>query len=135
MAAFRSRIELWAQVAGLLATAWLVWAIAIAPYRHTGGYLTARIASAQWIACCALAWSAFLALSLWLATRHLDDDDEPPTLMRLSSVAVWFAPATILVLQFSLTGLTAGLVLTVSAARLLCTPPRAPGLKACLGAR
>jgi hypothetical protein len=124
MAAFRSRIEFWAQAAGLFATAWLVWAIAIAPYRGAHAYLLARIGWASWIAVCALTWSAFLAVSVWLVTRHLAGEEEPPEMMGPPSMAVWFAPATILVLQFSLTGLTAGLVLAVSAARLLSAPPR-----------
>ena len=96
MAAFRSRIELWAQVAGLFATAWLVWAIAIAPYRGAPAYLLSRIGWASWIAFCALAWSAFLAVILWLVTQHLAGEEEPPAMMRPASVAVWFAPATIL---------------------------------------
>jgi hypothetical protein len=71
MAAFRSRIEFWAQAAGLFATAWLVWAIAIAPYRGSRAYVLDRIGWASWIAFCALAWSAFLAVSIWLVSRHL----------------------------------------------------------------
>src|SRR5712691_7254947 len=129
MAAFRSRIELWAQVAGLFATAWLVWAIAIAPYRGVPGYLLFRIGWASWIAFCALAWSAFLAVILWLVTQHLAGEEEPPAMMRPASVAVWFAPATILVLQFSPMGLASGLVLAVSATRLLCAPSRTPGVE------
>src|SRR5580704_15267272 len=124
MAAFRSRIELWAQVAGLLATAWVVWAIAIAPYRGARAYLLFRIGWALWIAFCALAWSAFIGLTLWLVTRHFNGDADPPTTMRTSTAAVWFAPATILLLQFSPTGVAAGLALIVSAARLLCAPAR-----------
>ena len=135
MAAFRSRIELWAQVAGLFATAWLVWAIAIAPYRGAPAYLLSRIGWASWIAFCALTWSAFLALMLWLVARHLAGDEDSPAMMRPPSVAVWFAPATILVLQFSLTGLAAGLVLAVSAARLLSAPSRAPDIESVSWAR
>ena len=127
MAAFRSRIELWAQVAGLLATAWLVWAITLAPYRGAHGYLLSRVGSALWIAFCALTWSAFVGLTLWLVKRHLNGDAAPPTPMRTFTAAVWwFAPATILLLQFSPTGLAAGLALVVSAARLLCAPSRTP---------
>ena len=40
--------------------------------------------------------------------------------VRTSAAAVWFAPATILILQFSPVSLAAGLVLVVSASRLLC---------------
>jgi hypothetical protein len=126
MAAFRSRIEFWAQAAGLFATAWLVWAIAIAPYRGSRAYVLDRIGWASWIAFCALSWSAFLAVSIWLVSRHLAGEEEPPATVGPASMAVWFAPATILVLQFSVTGLTAGLVLAVSAARLLCAPSRTP---------
>jgi hypothetical protein len=125
MAAFRSRIELWAQVAGLLATAWLVWAITLAPYRGAHGYLMSRVGSALWIAFCALTWSALVGLTLWLVKRHLNGEAAPPTPMRTFTAAVWwFAPATILLLQFSPTGLATGLALVVSAARLLCAPSR-----------
>src|SRR5262249_33332875 len=38
--------------------------------------------------------------------------------------AIWFAPATILILQFSIIGLAAGLALVLSADRLICPPYR-----------
>jgi hypothetical protein len=51
--------------------------------------------------------------------------------MRTFMAAVWwFAPATILLLQFSPAGLAAGLALMVSAARLLCAPSATPDSEA-----
>jgi hypothetical protein len=112
MAVLRSRIELWAQVAGLLATAWLVWTVSVAPL---------RIGHALWIAFCALAWSAAIAMIVRQVMRHLHGE-ETDAAVSAAAAAVWFAPATILLLQFTLPGLAAGLVLVVSASRLLCAP-------------
>src|SRR5260370_10167995 len=121
MAVLRSRIEMWAQVAGLAATAWLVWTVSVAPYRGTRVYLLSRVGHALWVAFCALAWSAAIAVMVRQVMRHLHDD-ESDAAISATVAAVWFARATILLLQFTLPGLAAGLVLVVSAARLLCAP-------------
>src|SRR5260370_22327941 len=121
MAVLRSRIEMWAQVAGLAATAWLVWTVSVAPYRGTRVYLLSRIGHALWIAFCALGWSAAIGVVVRQVMRHLHDE-ETDAAISATVAAVWFAPATILLLQFTLPGLAAGLVLVVSAARLLCAP-------------
>jgi hypothetical protein len=118
MPTLRRRVEFWGQVTGLLATAWLVWAISLSSYGR--GRLLARIGMALWIACCALAWSAVIAGMVQLVRRRLRGWEDHPAI-RISA-AVWFAPATILLLQFSLPGLSAGLALIVIAARLLSGP-------------
>jgi hypothetical protein len=113
MAVLRTRIEMWAQIAGLLATAWLVWPVSVAPL---------RIGHALWIAFCALAWSAVIAVTLRQVMQYLHAEESDAAISATAAAAVWFAPASILLLQFTLPGLTAGLVLVVSAARLLCAP-------------
>ena len=79
MAAFRSRIESWAQAAGLLATAWVVWATAIAPFLGSQ-HLIDRIAWGIWLVLCALAWSAVVAVALLFVVEHLNRDGAPATI-------------------------------------------------------
>jgi len=124
VSALRSRIELWAQAAGLFATAWLVWSTSVPPFWRQFGYiavLTFRIALALEIAVCALAWGAVIGLALNLMLWRLNRAPLP-AMSRTFAIAVWFAPATILILPFSPIGLTAGLTLAVSAARIICAP-------------
>ncbi len=124
VSALRSRIELWAQAAGLFATAWLVWSTSVPPFWRQFGYiavLTFRIALALEIAVCALAWGAVIGLALNLMLWSLNRAPLP-AMSRTFAIAVWFAPATILILPFSPIGLTAGLALAVSAARIICAP-------------
>ena len=71
----------------------------------------------------ALGWSAVLGLVTRLVVRHVDPREATP---RVAGVTIWFAPATILILQFSMVGVAAGLALVVSAARLLCPPSVRP---------
>ncbi len=118
-----SRLEFWAQLAGLVATGWIIWVTRVAPYWGHAP-LMFRIAQTCWIASCALAWSAVIALSVRLVLRHLTRVDALPETLETCLVAVWFAPATFLILQFSPIGIATGLVLAVSAARLLCAPVR-----------
>jgi hypothetical protein len=120
MAAFRSRLELWAQVAGLVATAWVVWTNFVVPH---GGreHLADRIARAVAIAFCALGWSALIGLTLLLVIWRLSAEEAPPPMVRVSGV-IWLAPAAIMLLHFSPVDLAAGLVLIVSATRLFCAP-------------
>src|SRR3979490_1716815 len=66
MAVLRSRIEMWAQAAGLLATAWLVWTVSAGPL---------RIGHALGIAFCALAWSAAIAVLLRHVLRYLHAEE------------------------------------------------------------
>src|SRR6059058_3771852 len=63
-----TRVEAWAQVAGLLATAWVVWVTFVAPSRAD---LAFRVVSALVIAFCASIWSIIMGLTLLLALRVL----------------------------------------------------------------
>jgi hypothetical protein len=101
-AALRSRAESWAQIAGLLATACVVWSTSIAPFLGRP-HLVDRILIGIGIACVALTWSAVVGILLLLLIRRLHRAEEAP-IIRISAV-IWFAPATILLLQVSpLTG-------------------------------
>ena len=57
-------------------------------------------------------WSAIVGLTLLWLIRRLTRMDEAPATMRLSAL-VWYAPATILLLQFSPMSWAAGLALVV----------------------
>ena len=121
MAELQSRFERWAQIAGLLATAWAVWATSVAPLVRGRGFPVGRIAWALGIVACALGWSVIIGLTLLFAIRRLNRQEVDPPAMRLSAL-VWFAPATVLLLQFSPMSWVAGLALVVSATRLLFAP-------------
>src|SRR5262245_36567407 len=122
MAKLRCRFELWAQIAGLLASEWTVWATSVAPVWVRGrGFPVGRIVRALGIVACSLGWSAIIGLTLLFVIRHLNRREVAPATMRLSAL-VWFAPATVLLLQFSPMSWVAGLALVVTATRLLCAP-------------
>lgn len=106
------------QVAGLLATAWMVWVSAVHPRlvrytwlalaRHALGY-----------ALFAWGWSLAITFALYAAIPGRDRGDALARALRTSATAVWFAPAIILLTQLSPAALAASLVLVVSATRLL----------------
>ncbi|MGH9719228.1 MAG: hypothetical protein ACRD8O_03385 [Bryobacteraceae bacterium] len=129
MPAVLSRLAFWAQVAGIAATGWVIW-VAWAP-PHMRGNLSFRIVWTAGLAIGALAWSAIMAIALILIRIAQDSRAAPPA-FRPSAAAVWFAPATLLLHQFTPTEAAAGLVLIVSATRLLCaqveSDSRAPQL-------
>jgi hypothetical protein len=70
--------------------------------------------------------SAAITLALRVMMPIASRKESPPLRLRVSAVAVWFAPATILFVQFSPVGMAAGLALAISAARLLSAPWRNP---------
>jgi hypothetical protein len=113
----KSRLEFWAQIAGLAATAWVVWAASIAPQWSRGrGW---RIfADAGTVALWALGWSLAMALTLRrIARRPAEAGGET---VGAAAAAAWFAPAVILLAQFTPVGIAGGLALVVNATRMLC---------------
>ena len=106
------------QVAGLLATAWLIWSISLVPRlnRESLADVLAQTLAFTLLACLA---SAAIALSLYLLIARSFRDDAIQMAMRTSSTAVWFAAATILLAQLSPATFPAALVLVVSTTRLL----------------
>jgi hypothetical protein len=116
----RGRLELLAQVASLVATAWIVWNVTAV--RGTAFRLPA---STVWLAVdftlLAWVWSAAVALALQFAIRRVERVDLAGATLRTSLVAVWFAPATLLLYRFSAATVAAALVLVVNATRLLYT--------------
>lgn len=57
--------------------------------------------------------------------RHMNPQEAAS---RAAATAIWYAPATILILQFSLAGVASGLALVVSATRLLCPQRMRPAI-------
>lgn len=113
-----SRVEVWAApLAGLVATGWVAWSAAIVPpMRNRFGF---RIAFALGIAVAALVWSAVIALTLRFLSRNLRRAEARPATPQTWALAVWFAPATILLLGFSPISVAAGLALVIGATRLV----------------
>ena len=106
------RLEAWAHVAGIAATAWLVL-----PTTH--GDLLRGILQGWIVASLALAWALIVFILLRLVVRNLSRVEVLPNTFRAGSAAVWFAPAILLPLTPS--GVLASVVLVMGATRLLCS--------------
>lgn len=114
----QGRLALLVQVASLLATAVVVWFANLAPRLHFQT-LGSIVGQALGFALLAWAWSAAITFGLYVLMPIADRADMIRAALRTSAVAVWFAPATILLSQLSPAALAAALVLVVSATRLL----------------
>jgi len=109
---------LMAQVAGLFATAWIVWSAAVLP-RLNQQPLADIVRSALLHTLFACGSGAAIALLLYLAIARSIRHDAVLLAVRTSATAVWFAPAAILLTASSPAAVGAALVLVVSATRLL----------------
>jgi hypothetical protein len=117
-ASHRRDLMLLVQVAGLLATGWLIWSVALLP-RLNRESLADVITQTLAYTLLAFLASAVITVSLYLLIARSVSDDAIQMALRTSSTAVWFAAATILLAQLSLATLPAALVLVISATRLL----------------
>jgi len=107
-----------AQVASLFATAWIVWSVAVLP-RLSYQPLAQIVRSAFLHTLFACAAAVTITLLLYLAIARSIRHDTVLVALRTSATAVWFAPAAILLTALSPAAIAAGLVLVVSATRLL----------------
>jgi hypothetical protein len=114
----RRGLMLIAQVAGLFATAWLVWSVAVLP-RLSEQPLADIVGSALLHTLFACGSGAAITLVLYLAIARSIRRDAVLLALRTSATAVWFAPAAILLTALSPAAIGAALVLVVSATRLL----------------
>jgi hypothetical protein len=109
-----------AQITSLVATAWLVWNLSALP-----PVASSAPASAIWGAVeftlLAWLWGAAVALALQYAIRRVEQVDLAGATLRTSLVAVWFAPAVLLMYRLTPATVVAALVLVVNATRLLYT--------------
>ncbi len=114
----RGRLTLWAEVLSLCATGWFVWKFSLSPQlaATTPAQLMMRgmgFAVAAWL------WSLVIAFILHFAIRQVDQVDVVEASLRTSAAAVWFAPATLLMIHLSPLALPVALVLVINATRLL----------------
>src|SRR5580658_4430871 len=119
----RARAIFWLQLASLLATAWVIWKIAIIPFVPVGlgaaGFLPQTIFLALWYSLAALLLSATITFLLLLAVRRIERTETIGVTLRTCAAGVWFAPAAILLGSSSPLATTAALVLVVSVTRVL----------------
>jgi len=117
-------VETLAQIAGLAATAWVVWETALAGWPD----LMSKIGRGIAVSVEAWVWAAVMMLLLRLIVQHLTDLDVAAATWRASAAGVWFAPATLLVIDGSPLSVTAAMVLTIGATHLLAVaaPSQAP---------
>jgi hypothetical protein len=128
------------QVAGLIATGCFVWSRSIYPRLayQSGDLLLAQAFSYALLVCFV---AALITAILYLVLFRSLQPDMLPRVLRTSATAVWFGPATILLAMLSPVTLVAGLLLVISATRLLysewrllhggelaCLPPSPPNL-------
>jgi hypothetical protein len=114
----RPKLTLVAQIAGLLATGWIVWSFSVAPRlgRLPLGFI---IGQAFLRAFVAAAGAAAMTIGLYLIATRTVRSDGIRMALRTSATAVWFAPAAILLSEMSPVAFGAAIVLLISATRLL----------------
>src|SRR5580658_829944 len=119
----RARAIFWLQLASLLATAWVIWKIAIIPFVPIGvgfaGFLPQTIFLALWYSLAALLLSGAITFLLLLAVRRIERAETIRVTLRTCAAGVWFAPAAILLGSSSPLATTVALVLVVSVTRVL----------------
>jgi hypothetical protein len=106
------------QVAGLAATGCFVWSQSIHPRLayQSGDLLVAQAFLYALLACMV---AALITAILYVALFRSFQPDTLPRVLRTSATAVWFGPATILLAVLSPATLIAGILLVISATRLL----------------
>jgi len=112
------RAGMLAQIASLLITGMLIWNSAVRPrlvFERPAAILTHSLL----YACLAWFFAAVITLALFLFLPGARSERVVWSTFRTAGVAVWFAPACILLSQLSPATLLAALVLVVTATRLL----------------
>jgi len=115
---WHGRLGILIQVASLIVTGWVTWFTTIHPRLHRLT-LSRLLADAVLYALLACAWSAAITLALYLVLPKSESRNMLWATLRTSAVAVWFAPATILLSHVAPAALAASMALVVSATRLL----------------
>jgi len=114
----QGRLAVCLQAASLLFTGFLIWNLtAAAQWLH----IPVRWILIQATIAAVTAWVASVAitLTLYALAMHWERAEMIKATLRTSAVAIWFAPAVILLSQLSPAALAAALVLVVYTARLL----------------
>jgi hypothetical protein len=112
------RFLLLAQLLGLAVSGWLLWSKSIAPAlaRQSFTHMAAR---ACFYVLLAWALSALITFLVYLVVADEEPEDLVTVSLRSSAVAVWYAPAIILLSTLSPAGLLTSLVIVVTTSRLL----------------
>ena len=116
--AWTGRLGILVQIASLAATGWITWITTILPRLHRLT-ISRLLGDALLYALLACTWSAAIALALYLLLPKSESRNMLWAILRTSAVAVWFAPATILLSHVAPAALAASLALVVTATRLL----------------
>ncbi len=106
-----------AQIVSLLATAAILW-FSVLGRRLMYQPLPSMLGHALFYAVLAWAWSAGIALALFLMLPARESRRMVHSVIATARVAVWFAPACILLAHLSAATLAAALALVISATRL-----------------
>ena len=114
----QGRLGMAVQVASLLATCVIVWNTVVGP-RLMHEPLAAVARHALLYAALAWFWAAAITLVLYLVLPRAESGRMVWSTLRTSVVAIWFAPACILLSRVSPVSLIAALALVVAATRLL----------------
>lgn len=114
----KRHLALLVQVLGLAATGWVVWNAAVVP-RLARQPLASVIGEALGHALLACFASAAITGGLYLLIARSRRADALAAVLRTSTVAVWFAPATLLLSELSPLALGAALVLVITTTKLL----------------
>jgi hypothetical protein len=114
----RGRWGMLAQIASLLVTGAIIWNATIRPHLM---FERPAVIVIHALFYAVLAWffSAIILAGLWLFLPDREAGQLLSTIFRTASVAVWFAPACILLSQVSPATLVAALILVITATRLL----------------
>jgi len=106
------------QAGSLIATAWLVWKLALVLRLH---HHTLANTLVRGVACPVIAWvwAAAITFALYYAVPEVERAGRQGVTLRTATTAVWFGPAMILLSEFSPAALLAALVLVVQTSRLL----------------
>lgn len=113
-----SGMVLFAQLASLVATGWIVWSV-VASSRWHPQSLAGLVTQAFVVAMLALVSTATLMTAFQLLGARSLGFDALRTSLRTARPAVWLAPTAILVLRWSPVALGAALVLVVSTTEML----------------
>jgi hypothetical protein len=106
------------QLLGLAVSAWLVWSKSVVPALAWQSFANVAGRACFYVL---LAWalSALITFLVYLVVADEDPEDLVGVCLRSSGVAVWYAPAIILLSTLSPAGLLASLVIVVTTSRLL----------------
>src|SRR5437764_53523 len=109
----RRQVLMWAQSCGVLGAAYFIWTYSVAP--RLGRVQLAQL-MVDTLIYAAIAWASATFITFWMLVIISLDDTGPMlrAAIRSSAVAMWFAPAIILMSALTPATFTASLILIVN---------------------